>query len=62
MAAIDDITAAIANVAAKIRDASVNPKPNYSLDGESYSWAEWFEMLTRQLTELKKAEGVLAAP
>jgi hypothetical protein len=28
------------------------PKPTYSLDGESYAWGEYQEILTRQLAAL----------
>lgn len=33
---------------------SQNPKPNYSIDGESYSHGDYLRMLTEQIGELDK--------
>lgn len=30
------------------------PKPDYSLDGESYQWTAWREAILRKVTELNK--------
>lgn len=62
MTALENIAAAINNIAAKIAEVSANPKPNYSLDGESYSWADYLKMLTEQITELRQAQAVLSSP
>lgn len=42
------------NVAAKLAAMSVNPKPNYSIDGESISWQSLFDSLTDQLKKLNE--------
>ena len=43
------------NVAARLVDITANPKPDYSVDGESYSWTSYFQALTAQLEALNKA-------
>lgn len=43
------------NMAARLADATANQKPDYSLDGESYSWAGYVQMLTNQLEVIEKA-------
>lgn len=50
-----NLDTAIDNLAAKIAEATANPKPNYSLDGESYSWESWLAMLMNQMEVLEKA-------
>jgi hypothetical protein len=52
---LDNLTAAKANVAANLAAMTASPKPNYSLDGESYSWAELFDIYMRQLLTLDEA-------
>lgn len=42
-------------IAERLAAISANPKPNYSLDGESYSWADYFDMLTRNLKSVEEA-------
>lgn len=34
--------------------AAHGPKPDYSLDGESYQWSAWEEAATRKLEALNK--------
>lgn len=34
------------NFVAALETASANPKPNYSIDGQSVSWGEYLRMLT----------------
>lgn len=46
--AVENLQAALDLAAAKIKEAWENPKPNYSLDGESYSWADYLAMLNKQ--------------
>lgn len=43
------------NVAARLVEITSQPKPNYSVDGESYSWAEYFSVLSSQLKTLEEA-------
>jgi hypothetical protein len=42
-------------IAERLAAISANPKPNYSLDGESYSWADYFDMLSRNLKLIEEA-------
>ena len=55
MAVLADLQTAYANIAAKLVAMTANPKPNYSLDGESYSWQQLFASYTAQLEKLKDA-------
>jgi len=50
-----NLDTAIDNIAARLAEMSANPKPNYSLDGESYSWSELFSMLSTKMEGLEKA-------
>lgn len=50
-----DLDDAIDNVAAILKEITRNPKPNYSLDGESYSWSEYFSTLTQRMLDLELA-------
>jgi hypothetical protein len=38
-----------ANLLARLAEMTASPKPNYSLDGESYAWADLFDRYMRQL-------------
>jgi len=42
------------NVVARLAEMSVNPKPNYSIDGESMSWGSLFDSLTQQLAKINE--------
>jgi len=62
MAAVDDLGTAINQVAAQIKDITANPKPDYSVNGQSISWASYLSMLTEQITKLQQAQQSLAGP
>lgn len=62
MAASDDLGVAIAQIAAQIRDITANPKPSYSINGQSVSWESYLSMLTGQITQLQQAQQSLAGP
>ena len=51
----ENLQTALDGIAAKLADMSANPKPDYSVDGESYSWAGLFQMLVAQQKELEQA-------
>lgn len=55
MAAIDDLKEASDNLAAAIKAATVSPKPNYSVDGQSVSWGDYLAMLIAQKKSLDAA-------
>jgi hypothetical protein len=46
--AAQNLQTAVDNISAKIAEVSANPKPNYSIDGQSVSHADYFRMLTEQ--------------
>jgi hypothetical protein len=62
MAAVDDLGTAINQIAAQIKDITANPKPDYSVNGQSISWASYLSMLTEQITKLQQTQQTLAGP
>jgi len=46
---LENLTTTRDNIAAQLADMSENPKPDYSKDGQSVSWAQLFKMLSDQL-------------
>ncbi len=62
MAAVDDINSAINNLAAAIKEATVNPKPNYTVDGQSVSWSDYLQNLTTRMESLLKSRQSLGGP
>lgn len=62
MAYVDDLTTARDNVAAILAEISADPKPDYSVGGQSISWSAYFQMLTTQLEALNKAIQQAGAP
>lgn len=57
MAELDDLVAARANIAARLREITATPKPSYSIDGQTFSWTEYFEALSRQYRSLGELAG-----
>ena len=45
MTYIDDLTTARDNLAARIKDLTAQPKPNYSIDGQTVSWGDYLRQL-----------------
>lgn len=62
MAATDDLQAAINQIAAQLKDITANPKPDYSVNGQSVSWSSYVQMLADQLVKLQQAQQSLAGP
>ncbi len=62
MAAIDDLTTARDQVAARIKEITASANPDYSEDGASYSKAQYLVILVQRLQELQKAIQVLSGP
>ena len=52
---LENLTTARAQIAERLVEVTSQPKPNYSVDGESYSWAEYMAQLQAQLEQLDKA-------
>jgi hypothetical protein len=60
--ALDNLTAAYNNVAANLAAITASPKPTYSLDGETYDWNQYFQLLTQQMLTLEEAIQRAAGP
>lgn len=52
---LENLTTARDNVAAILAEITENPKPSYSIGGQSVSWESYFATLTRQLEDLDRA-------
>ena len=48
------IASALANLEAKLLDATVSPKPTYSIDGQSVQWNEYLRMLMDGIKDLNE--------
>lgn len=46
---------ALANVEAKIVEVSANPKPEYTIDGKTVKWSDYFRMLMENRKEILAA-------
>jgi hypothetical protein len=62
MALLDTLTTARDQIAARMDEMTRNPKPNYSLDGESYSWESYFNMLSTQLLAVEQSMQRASGP
>lgn len=51
----EDLAAAILLVTAKIRELVANPKPSYSIDGQSVSWGTFYKDQVELRNQLKAA-------
>lgn len=58
----ENIKTALDNIAARIAEMSVAPKPNYSIDGRSYSWNQLFESLIKMQHDLLVADQEADGP
>jgi hypothetical protein len=59
---LTNLQAAKANVAAILAQITADPKPSYSIDGQSVSWESYFSMLTGKLEALNKLIQVEGGP
>lgn len=62
MAVLDDLNTAKANIAARLVDITANPKPDYSIDGQSVSWTSYFNSLIGQMDALNRLIQVEGGP
>ncbi len=46
---LDNLVTARDNLSAQLADITLHPKPNYSVDGETYSWMEYQRFLAEQI-------------
>jgi len=57
-----NIDTALDNIAAQLASMTANPKPNYSIDGQSVSWADYLNMLLQQQESLYHARQMADGP
>lgn len=50
------------NVALRIAEVTLSPKPSYSFEGKSVSWNEYLSTLNAQLEKLTAAIALAAGP
>lgn len=62
MSAENDIASAVANVSAIIKEITLSPKPNYTVDGQTVNWGDYLETLTTKLASLIKTQQLLGGP
>jgi hypothetical protein len=51
----EDLTTSRDNLASTLATESANPRPNYSVDGRSYSWDQYRSSLVQQIADLNQA-------
>lgn len=54
MALVDDLKTARESIVTKIKEISANPKPNYSIDGQSVQHGDFLRTLMESLTQLNE--------
>jgi len=62
MDSITMLTTALANIDAKILEISANPKPNYSIEGQSIQWSSFFNDLMTQRQKLSELLVIAQGP
>lgn len=60
--AIADLQTALQNIDTAIVNLSTNPKPNYSINGQSIPWADYFKMLTSQRQAISELLVIAEGP
>ena len=50
----DNLAQVKSNLIAILADMSAHPKPTYSLDGKSVSWAEYYSMIFNNLENVNR--------
>lgn len=46
---LENLETARDSIAAKIAEIAANPKPSYSIDGQTFDWPGYMRLLTEQL-------------
>lgn len=54
MSTLTDLQTSKSNLTAAIAAATANPKPNYSVGDQTFSWADYLKMLTDQLLAINQ--------
>lgn len=58
----ENLETVLDNLAQQLADISANPKPSYSVGGQSVSWTEYFRMLTEQMKAVREQIQQEGAP
>ena len=53
---------ALLNVSQQLQNITANPKPTYSIDGQSVSWESYYAMLLRSMEELRRQVQIAGGP
>ena len=59
---LDNLTTIKSQIIQRLADITANPKPSYSLDGESVSWSEYQRLLMDQLKSIREQIALEGAP
>lgn len=62
MAAESDLDMSLDNLAAAIKQATIDPKPNYTVDGQTVSWTDYLHTLITKMETLVKVRQLVAGP
>lgn len=62
MADIDTLTTIRANLLTAIADASANPKPNYSINGQQVSHADYLRDLFARVNDVNNLISTIGGP
>jgi hypothetical protein len=62
MSAQSNVQDTINNLTAVIKDITTNPKPNYSINGQSVSWADYLATVTDQLNKMLEIQQKINVP
>lgn len=62
MSNLDLLNTAKTNILNNLTTITTNPKPTYSLDGQSISWSEYHQMLVTQLNTINDLIVIESGP
>lgn len=62
MSAQSNVQDSITQLTAIIKDITTNPKPNYSINGQSVSWADYLATVTSQLDKMLELQQKINTP
>lgn len=62
MARVDNLNAAMDNLAAQLENMTTNMKPNYMIDGQSVSWQSLFDSITNSMEKLQVQIDIANGP
>tara|TARA_R110000868_G_scaffold36969_2_gene130847 strand:- start:8615 stop:8833 length:219 start_codon:yes stop_codon:yes gene_type:complete len=62
MSAQSNVADSITQLTVLIKEITVNPKPSYSINGQSVDWASYLSTLTQQLSMMLEIQQKIAVP